>query len=143
MAVANSKELILLSNNYKNKIYVSLDIKDNIVMVRGWKEKSEFKVEEILKIYNSSSIKGYVITDIENDGMLNGLNTVFLNKIIDVIEKNNPSNKSFILAGGLTNYQDLNKLKKLQTNNLEGIISGKSFYVGNIDIKKGQKILDS
>ena len=30
----------------------------------------------------------------------------------------------------------------IQSDNLEGVIAGKSFYVGNIDLKKAQKILD-
>ena len=51
-------------------------------------------------------------------------------------------NKKIILAGGLTNYNDLVKLKQLNQKNIEGIISGKSFYVGNIDLVKAQKILD-
>ena len=39
-----------------------------------------------------------------------------------------------VLAGGLTNYDDLRNLKLLNILNIEGIISGKSFYVGNIDL---------
>ena len=34
-------------------------------------------------------------------------------------------------------------LKKLNHNNLEGIIAGKSYYLGKIDIKEGQRILDN
>ena len=47
------------------------------------------------------------------------------------------------MAGGLTNYDDLKRITKLNLNNIEGIISGKSFYVGNIDLKKAQLILDT
>ena len=47
-------------------------------MIKGWKEKSKLKIKDITKIYNKSAIKGYVITDIENDGMLKGLNTNFI-----------------------------------------------------------------
>jgi len=49
------------------------------------------------------------------------------------------------LLGPLTNLDKraLNNLKKIFSENLEGIIAGKSFYVGNIDLKKAQDILNS
>ena len=52
------------------------------------------------------------------------------------------SNKPFIVGGGLSSYNDLKNLAKLNNPNLEGIIAGKSFYLGKINIKKSQKILD-
>ena len=53
------------------------------------------------------------------------------------------SNKPIIIGGGLSSYEDLKNLKKLDHHNLEGIIAGKSYYHGKIDIKEGQRILDS
>ena len=93
--------------------------------------------------YNKLAIKGYVITDIQNDGMLRGLNTDFIKNVVNKVNKEKNIKKSVIIAGGLTNYNDLENLKKLKLNNLEGIISGKSFYVGNIDLNKAQMILNS
>ena len=143
MSVKNPESVKRLADKYENKIYVSLDIKDNIVMIKGWKEKSELTLEDILTIYNQSKIRGYVITDIKNDGMLKGLNINFIKKTINKIESTNEKNKQLILAGGLTDYKDLNELKKLNSESIEGIISGKSFYVGNIDLEKAQNILNS
>ncbi len=140
MSINQSDDVISLSNKYKEKIYVSLDVKDNSLMIKGWKEKTNITINEIFSIYDSSSIKGYVITDIKNDGMLKGLDTSFISNIINQ-KNNNSKNKLFIIAGGLTNYNDLENLNKLKINNIEGIISGKSFYVGNIDLIKAQKIL--
>ena len=141
MSVMQSNDIISLSRKYKNKIYIALDIKENNVMIKGWKEKTNLKVEDIFQIYDKSQIKGYVVTDIKNDGMLKGLDISFISKIIK--QKNNSNkNKLFIIAGGLTSYDDLNNLKNLDIENIEGIISGKSFYVGNIDLVKAQKILN-
>ena len=49
---------------------------------------------------------------------------------------------SIVVGGGLKNYLDLEQLRSLKFDNLEGVIAGKSFYVGNIDLKKAQKVLD-
>ncbi len=141
MSVNKPKEVITLCQIYENKIYVSLDLKNEIVMVKGWHEKSDLSADDMLKLYNDIPIKGYVITDIENDGMLNGININFVNNVIYKL-KSYKSNKLLVIAGGLTNYQDLKNLKKINLKNLEGIIAGKSFYVGNIDLKEAQNILD-
>jgi len=143
MAINDPETVKALSNDYKKRIYVSLDIKNGFIMVRGWKKQSNLKVEDLVGLYSKSFINGYIITDIKNDGMLRGLNINFIQKITDKIKNTDNINKKIIIAGGLTNYEDLVNLKKLKIENLEGIISGKSFYVGNIDLVKAQEIIES
>jgi len=137
LAVTNYETVIKFSDLYKNKIYVSLDVLDNKIMIRGWEEKTNYETKEIFNKYNNTNIKGFVLTDVDRDGTLNGLN-------IDMIKTNlKLASKPLVVGGGLTSYNDLNNLKKIFSENLEGIIAGKSFYVGNIDLKKAQDILNS
>ena len=137
LAVTNYETVIKFSDLYKNKIYVSLDVLDNKIMIKGWKEKTNYETKEIFNKYNNTNIKGFVLTDVDRDGTLNGLN-------IDMIKTNlKLTTKPLVVGGGLTSYNDLNNLKKIFSENLEGIIVGKSFYVGNIDLKKAQNILNS
>ena len=143
MSVKEPDVVKLLSDIYESKIYVSLDIKQDNIMVKGWNEKSNLKIQDVLELYNETKIKGYIVTDIQNDGMMNGLNISFVNNTITSIEETNKMNKKIIIAGGLTNYEDLKNLKKLNLKNVEGIISGKSYYVGNINLTKAQEILNS
>ena len=142
MSVEKPNEVIILSNQYADKVYISLDILEDNVMIKGWDEDSGKNIQDIIDIYTSSKIKGYIITDIQNDGMLNGLNLDFVNnfqKKINLIKK---FNKKIIIAGGLTDYSDLKNLKNPKYKNIEGIISGKSFYEGKIDLAEAQKILN-
>ena len=125
-----------------NKVYVSLDILEDNIMIKGWDKNSGKKIQDILDIYTNSKIKGYIITDIQNDGMLKGLNLDFVSNFIKKINLIKKFNKKIIIAGGLTDYSDLINLKKLNTKNIEGIISGKSFYEGKIDLVEAQKILN-
>lgn len=137
LAVTNYETVIKFSDLYKNKIYVSLDVLDNKIMIKGWEEKTNYETKEIFNKYNNTNIKGFVLTDVDRDGTLNGLN-------IDMIKTNlKLTTKPLVVGGGLTSYNDLNNLKKIFSENLEGIIAGKSFYVGNIDLKKAQNILNS
>ena len=142
MSVQKPDEVLLLSDQYVNKIYISLDILHENIMIKGWGENSGKKVQDILDKYNSSKIRGYVITDIQNDGMLKGLNIDFINNFLRKINQIKQFDKQIIIAGGLTDYSDLINLKKLSVENIEGIISGKSFYEGKIDLVEAQKILN-
>ena len=49
-----------------------------------------------------------------------------------------------VLGGGLSHYNDLKLLKTMnyKFKNIEGVIAGKSFYSGAIEIKKSIKILN-
>ena len=142
LSIQKPEEVILLSNQYTDKIYISLDILDENIMIKGWDENSGKKLEDILDIYNNSKIKGYVITDIQNDGMLKGLNLNFVDNFLNKIKSIKDFNKFIIIAGGLTNYSDLKNLKSLNFKNIEGVISGKSFYEGKIDLIQAQKLLN-
>lgn len=134
-AISNVQDVKILARNYSDKIYVALDILKNKIMIKGWTEESKFTSKKIIEIYEATKIRGYVFTDIEKDGMLTGLNQ-------DMIIKNlSLTKKKLIVGGGLKDNTDLENLKKIQSNNLEGVIAGKSFYVGNIDLKKAQQIL--
>ena len=142
MSVEKPDEVITLTNEYPDKVYISLDIFEDNIMIKGWDENSGKNIRDIIDIYNSSKIKGYIITDIQNDGMLKGLNLNFINNFIKKIKNIKKFNKKIIIAGGLTDYSDLINLKKLSLKNIEGIISGKSFYEGKIDLLEAQKILN-
>jgi len=73
-SVSNSQEVKNLAENFKHKIYVALDVLNNKIMIKGWVEESDFTPEKIFQTYDESNIRGYVLTDIEKDGMLTGLN---------------------------------------------------------------------
>tara|TARA_B100000963_G_scaffold34007_1_gene25296 strand:+ start:37 stop:777 length:741 start_codon:yes stop_codon:yes gene_type:complete len=142
MSVEKPNEVIILSNEYADKVYVSLDILEDNIMIKGWDKNSGKKIEDILDIYTSTKIKGYIITDIQNDGMLKGLNLDFVKNFLKKIKLIKKFNKEIIIAGGLTDYSDLINLKKFNIKNIAGIISGKSFYEGKIDLVEAQKILN-
>ena len=135
-AISNSQQVKKLAENFNQKIYVALDILKNKIMIKGWVEESSFTPEKLFQTFDDSKIRGYVLTDIEKDGMLTGLNHKMISTNVSLTVK------KLIVGGGLKNNSDLEKLRNIKSDNLEGVITGKSFYVGNIDLKEAQKILD-
>ena len=134
-AVKNTEKVIKLSKSFQDKIYVAIDVLDETIMTNGWQQKSIFTPAKLFQLYDKTKIRGYVLTDIENDGMLSGLNLNMISLNLSLTKK------KLIVGGGLKDMQDIKGLKKIQTPQLEGIIIGKAFYVGGVDLKKADKLL--
>ncbi len=134
-AVKNTEKVIELTEIFQDNIYIALDVLGENIMINGWQQKSIFTPTKLFEYYDKTKIRGYVFTDIENDGMLSGLN-------LNIIALNlSSTKKKLIVGGGLKDMQDIRGLKKIQTPNLEGVIAGKAFYVGDIDLEKADKLL--
>ena len=137
LAVKNKSLVLELSKKYPNKIYVAFDVLKEKIMIKGWKEDSNLLIDDVLKIYNESSVNGFILTDISRDGMLKGLDMNLINNFIS------KTSKKIIVGGGLSNYQDLYNLKKINSSKLEGVIAGKSYYSGSIEIHQALQILNT
>ena len=136
LAIEDPDSLKKIANTFPEKLYVSLDNCDGKIMIHGWVKESNFSIEQILNDYNNSKIKGFVLTDISRDGMLKGID---IDKVRGCLKI---SKKSIIVGGGLSNNNDLKNLLNLNNSLLEGVIAGKSFYLGRINIKTAQNILN-
>ncbi len=137
LAIQNKELVLNVAQKNKNKIYVALDALEKKIMIKGWVEDSKESVDEIISFYNSSFIKGFIFTDISRDGMLKGIDLDLINNFI------NKTDKDIIVGGGLSNYDDIINLTKINSPNLEGVIAGKSFYSGNIKVNKALEILNN
>ena len=136
MATKAPDTLKKIANTFPERLYVSLDDYNGKIMIHGWVDESGFKTEQILNNYTNSKIRGFIFTDVTRDGMMEGINTDKIKSCLKL------SKKPLIVGGGLSNNNDLLNLLSLNNPLLEGIIAGKSFYLGKIEIKVAQKILN-
>ncbi len=134
-AITNKEKVIQLVNSFQNKIYVALDVLGKNIMIHGWQQKSIYTPAKLFHDYDKTNIRGYIFTDIENDGMLSGLNLNMISSNLLLTKK------KLIVGGGLKDMEDIKALKKIQTPQIEGVIAGKAFYVGDIDLKEAEKLL--
>ena len=136
LSVKNSELVLEMAKKYLDRIYIALDILNEKIMIKGWVEKSSMTIKEIFNIYNQSSIRGYIFTDVSRDGLLKGLDLQLIKKIILLTKKN------IIVGGGLSDYSDITLLRdEVAESNLEGFITGKSIYSGNIKIDVAMELL--
>lgn len=110
----------------KYRIVVGIDAIDGYVAVEGWAEKSTMKATDLAKAFADAGVEAIICTDVGRDGMLSGVNVDFTLSISDA------SGIATIASGGLKNLDDIVALQ--ETQKVSGVIVGKAFYEGTLDL---------
>ena len=129
-AVENKNLLKDACKKFKNKIAVSLDVKDGYIFLSGWKKRTDILAVDFVEDIKSLGVSRIIYTDINKDGTKKGPN------IKDTIELSSKVKIPFIISGGISSIEDVKKIKSLNNSNIEGVIIGKSIYDGDIKINE-------
>ncbi|MEM0940210.1 MAG: 1-(5-phosphoribosyl)-5-[(5-phosphoribosylamino)methylideneamino]imidazole-4-carboxamide isomerase [Bacteroidota bacterium] len=116
------------------KIILGADAVDGKIAITGWQESTDQNIEDFIKNYTENGIQYVISTDISKDGMLEGPSFDLYAKILEQV-----SEIKLIASGGVSSIDDLARLKDLR---LDGVIIGKAFYEGFIQLKDLSKLLD-
>ena len=137
IALENPKIIEQLCENYPGRIAVGIDAKKGMVATEGWSKTSTIEVGKLSKLYENIGVSCVIFTDIEKDGLMEG---VSLNQLKNLL-KNTKLN--VIASGGVSSLNDLKKLKSLDKKNLIGVISGKAIYENKFSVNKAVEILET
>jgi len=80
--------------------------------------------------FQDYGVEAIIYTDIGRDGMLTGVNieaTVKLARELRI---------PVIASGGLTNLKDVEELCKLESEGINGVITGRAIYQGTLDFRQ-------
>ena len=127
-AVENTELLKTACNKFKNKIAVSLDVKDGLIALSGWKKQTNISAIDFIKKIQNFGVSRIIYTDINRDGTKQGPN------IKDTVELSGKAKIPLVISGGVSSLEDIKKIKSLSSSNIEGVIVGKSIYDGDIKI---------
>lgn len=127
-SAVNNYDLVKdLCNSYPEKIAVSIDAKDELVAIKGWVETSNIKALDFAKDLENLGVSTIIYTDISKDGMMSGPNYDALCALKEHV------NTNIIASGGIANIEHIRKLESL---NLYGAITGKALYEGTLTIEE-------
>ena len=129
-AVENIDLLKTACERYKNKIAVSLDVKNGFIFLSGWKKQTNILAIDFVKKIENFGVSRIIYTDINKDGTKKGPN------IKDTVELSSKFKIPFIISGGISSIEDVKRIKSLNNSNIEGVIVGKSIYDGDIKINE-------
>lgn len=112
---------------YGEKIAVGVDIRDGFVAVKGWLEKTEFEAMDFCRKMKDMGVKTLICTDISKDGAMQGTNRVLYKKLKEELDMD------ITASGGVSTMEDVSTLAEM---GVYGIIIGKAYYTGAIDLKR-------
>jgi phosphoribosylformimino-5-aminoimidazole carboxamide ribotide isomerase len=118
----------------KYPIAVGIDAIDGYVAVEGWAEVSQMKATDLSAEFAKAGVEAVIATDISRDGTLSGVNFDFINDI------KNASELPIIASGGV---KDLEDIKLAKEHKIYGVIIGKAFYEGTLDLKEAFEIINN
>jgi len=121
---------------FPGKIAVGIDARGGMVAIEGWAETSTTSAMELAKMFEFAGVTAIIYTDIERDGVLQGLNLEATEELARTVSI------PVIASGGLASIDDVRKLMREEYSILEGAISGRALYDGRLDAKEALAILN-
>ncbi|MSV24303.1 1-(5-phosphoribosyl)-5-[(5-phosphoribosylamino)methylideneamino]imidazole-4-carboxamide isomerase [Selenomonas sp. WCA-380-WT-3B 3/] len=119
---------------YQERIVVGIDAKDGIVAVDGWGVSGNVDVTTLAKEMKKAGVKTIIYTDISRDGTLKGIN------VKATAELARESGVRIVASGGVKSTTDIEALKPYEKDGIEGVIVGKSIYMGTLDLQQAIEI---
>ncbi|MBE6075372.1 MAG: 1-(5-phosphoribosyl)-5-[(5-phosphoribosylamino)methylideneamino]imidazole-4-carboxamide isomerase [Selenomonas ruminantium] len=119
---------------YGDRIVVGIDAKDGIVAVDGWGVSGDVDVLVLAQEMKQAGVRTIIYTDISRDGTLAGVNIEATAKLA------RESGVNIVASGGVKSTADIEALKPYEKDGIEGVIVGKSIYMGTLDLQQAIEI---
>ena len=131
MGIQHPESIEALSKEYgSERIMISLDSKDNKVVIKGWQEKIDKSPVELSNEFKQHGAGSILFTNVDVEGLLGGFYTQpveDLKKSVDI---------PIVYSGGITTTDDI---KKLNDTGVEGVVIGSALYTDKIDLCEALK----
>lgn len=116
------------------RIVVGLDARDDMVATHGWQSQSALRAVEVAKQMRELGVQRIVFTDIARDGMMQGVNVEATRALT------RESGMKVIASGGVASLDDIQQLKSIEADGVEGVIIGQALYIGTIKLREALQI---
>jgi len=121
----------LLTKLGPEKIVISVDHKDGIIVTHGWQNSTDISLIDSMNEFLGVGFTEFLLTNVNRDGTLEGPDLEFLQ------EACNLDNANVIASGGISNIDDILKVKE---KNAWGVILGKALYENKISVEETKKL---
>lgn len=123
---------------FPGQVILGLDARSGWLATQGWDETSQINALEFAQWAGDLALAGIVYTDIDRDGMLQGLN------VAATLALAQATSIPVIASGGVSSLEDLAALKDAFADTPErlmGAITGRAIYAGALNFREGQALL--
>jgi phosphoribosylformimino-5-aminoimidazole carboxamide ribotide isomerase len=119
---------------FPGHVAVGLDARNGRVATRGWVEETDMMVMDLAKSFEDAGVAAIIYTDINRDGAMQGPNVEATAALANAVSI------PVIASGGVSSMADLEALKNCGAP-LDGAISGRALYDGQIDLAAAVSLL--
>ncbi|GGY15412.1 1-(5-phosphoribosyl)-5-[(5-phosphoribosylamino)methylideneamino]imidazole-4-carboxamide isomerase [Paludibacterium paludis] len=121
---------------FPGQVIVGLDAKDGRVATDGWAKLTQHNVIDLARRFEDYGVVSVIYTDIGRDGMMNGVNVEATVRLAQALKI------PVIASGGLTNLDDVRQLAAVESEGIEGAITGRAIYEGSLRFDEAQQLAD-
>lgn len=118
---------------HPGRIAVGIDARGGRVAVQGWAEETDLAVIDLARRFEDAGVAAIIYTDIDRDGAMEGPNVPATEALARAVAI------PVIASGGVSSLEDLRALKAIGL--LDGAISGRALYEGQIDLAEATRLL--
>jgi phosphoribosylformimino-5-aminoimidazole carboxamide ribotide isomerase len=120
-----------------DRVAVALDARGGRVSVSGWTEETGVPPEELVERLEPWGAGTFVYTSVDRDGTLEGPDLEGARRIAE------RTSGRLIVSGGISSLADLEAVRGLGLENIEGVIAGKALYERRFTVAEGNAALDN
>ena len=129
--VLKDRDFILsIDQTARKSLAIDIAIKNGQLAGDGWETTAKNDVGNFIEYFEQNGIERFVVTDIKQDGMMQGINTESIMTVLKFI-----STKA-IISGGVTSIEDIQSIIKMSPSKIDGFIIGKALYENAIDLEE-------
>ena len=125
MAYSEPEVIRKLVKNNADRVTISVDQMDGMVMVKGWKESTGTTVADAISQFLAIGVDEFLLTSIDRDGTLQGPDIKTLADAAVCAR--------IIASGGISSIEDVIKIRSAGCSS---VIIGKAMYDGKVSIQK-------
>jgi phosphoribosyl isomerase A len=114
---------------FGDRIAIGLDVRGTTLAARGWTQDGGDLWETLARL-DADGCARYVVTDVLKDGMLRGPNVELLREVC------RRTDRPVVASGGVSTLADLEALRALVPEGVEGAIVGKALYAGAFTLEQ-------
>jgi phosphoribosylformimino-5-aminoimidazole carboxamide ribotide isomerase len=111
-------------------IAVGMDTREGRVRVRGWLADSGLSAIDLGRQMKTLGVELVVHTDIARDGLLSGVNAQASAELARTC------GWRVIASGGVAGLQDIQRVREVAAQGVEGVIVGRALYQGTLDLRE-------
>ena len=108
---------------HADRVAIGLDVRGTTLAARGWTRDGGDLWETLARL-DSEGCARYVVTDVHKDGMLQGPNLGLLSAVCA------RTDRPVIASGGVSTVADVEAIRGLVPQGVEGAIIGSALYTG-------------